>query len=256
MPQAAVVIVGGHEGGATVDVEPLVEHGPLFRAPSARQPLEEVVHQALESTDGPVCVVPMTLGRDPVLVADAARTLMPVVEGPGAGRVVLTEPFADATLLVGWLRVAVGQVVDPLNAKDVAVVLTAKAFNRFDDAELFRIAHLVKVQADVPWLEVALRGGDPDLPDVLDRCKQLGAREFAVIPADFRTATETPMPDVIDGGPLLSPAAISGMLATRIAAALLKLGRDEDNGIASGLDADHLHGHGGDPWHESDADAG
>ena len=84
-----------------MDVEPLVEHGPLFRAASARQALEEVVYQVLESTDGPVCVVPMTLGRDPVLVADAARTLMPVVEGAGAGRVVLTEPFADATLLVG-----------------------------------------------------------------------------------------------------------------------------------------------------------
>lgn len=256
MPHAAVVLVGGHEGGAGVAVEPLVEHGPLFRAASARQALEEVVHEALESTDRPVCVVPMTLGRDPVLVADAARTLMPVVEGAGAGRVALAEPFADATLLTGWLRVAVAQAMEPVKAADLAVVLTARAANRFDDAELYRIAHLVKVQADVAWLEVALRGGDPDLSEVLDRCEQLGAHEFAVISADFEPAIEKPLPGVIDGGPLLNPSSISGMLATRIAAALLKLSRDDDNGIASGLDADHDHGHGGTPWHEADYDAG
>jgi hypothetical protein len=48
---------------------------------------------------------------------------------------------------------------------------------------------------------------------------------------------------------LLAPTAISGMLATRVAGAMLKLSRGDD-GIAAGLDADHGHGHGGRPWRE------
>ncbi|MEY9886527.1 sirohydrochlorin cobaltochelatase [Catenulispora sp. MAP5-51] len=252
--RAAVVIVGGHEGGATVEVEPLAERGPLFRSASARQPLDEVVRQALDRTDLPVCVVPMTLGRDPQLVADAARTLMVVADGAAAGRVFLAEPFGTATLLTGWLRVAVAQVADPVQAKDLAVVLTAKAANKFDDAELFRIAHLVRVQAEVPWVEVALRGGDPSLAEVLERCEQLGAARVAVIPADFGPGSGVPRPRVIDGGPLLNPSMISGMLATRVGEALARLSRGDD-GIAAGLDADHDHGHGGTAWHESDSDA-
>ncbi|MEY9932228.1 sirohydrochlorin cobaltochelatase [Catenulispora sp. GP43] len=251
--RAAVVIVGGHEGGATVEVEPLAERGPLFRSASARQQLDEVVRQALDSTDLPVCVVPMTLGRDPQLVADAARTLMVVADGAAAGRVVLAEPFGTATLLTGWLRVAVAQVADPLDAAELAVVLTANAANKFDDAELYRIAHLVRVQAEVPWVEVAFRGGDPGLDEVLERCEQLGAAHSAVIAADFGSGIGAPRPGVIDGGPLLSPSMISGMLATRVGEALVKISRGDD-GIVAGMDADHDHGHGGSQWHESDAD--
>ena len=70
-----------------------------------------------------------------------------------------------------------------------------------------------------------------------------------MIPSDFEPATDTPMPGVIIGGPLLAPTAISGMLATRVAGAMFKLSRGDD-GIAAGLDADHGHGHGGRPWRE------
>ena len=247
--QAAVVVVGGHEGGGDVPVEPPIECATLLRTSSAGPELKERVHQALESFDLPVCVVPMTLGRDPGLVADTARTLIPVAYGAGSGRVVLAEPFGTPTLLTGWLRVAVSQAADPLDAKDLAVVLTADAANRFDDAELFRIAHLVKVRVDVQWLEVGLRGGDPSLAEAVERCEKLGARTVAVVPADFRSATGAPMPGIVDGGPLLSPSAISGMLATRIDTALAKLSRGDD-GITAGLDADHVHGHGGTPWQE------
>jgi hypothetical protein len=252
---AAVVIVGGHEGGADVAVDPMVEYGPLLRAASARQELDEALHQALDSTDLPVCVVPMTLGRDPRLVADTARTLTALTRGTAPGRVVLAEPFGNETVLTGWLRVAVAGAAGTHDGADLAVLVTANAANRFDDAELFRIAHLVKEQVDVPLLEVALRGGDPDLAEGVERCKQLGARRVAVVHADFAPATDTPMPGVIDDGPLLTPATISGMLATRVAGALLKLSRD-DNGIAAGLDADHGHGHGGEPWQDPDSDAG
>jgi sirohydrochlorin cobaltochelatase len=223
--RAAVVLVGGHEGGADVAVGPSRERGPLLRAASAHGELRQAVRHALEMTDQPVCVVPMTLGRDPGLVTDTARTLMSVTAAAAAGRIVLAEPFGSATLLTGWLRVAVAQAIGPLAATDHAVVMTANAANRFDDAELYRIAHLVKVRAAVPWVEVAFHGGDPGLAEVLDRCETLGARRTAVVCADFGSA---------DTGPLLSPATVSGVLATRVAAAMLKLGRGDD-GIAHGL---------------------
>ena len=252
--QAAVVIVGGHEGGADAAVDPLVEYTPILRASSARQLLEQTVRQALDSTELPVCVVPMTLGRDPLLVADAARTLTSFTLGAAAGRVMLAEPFADATQLTGWLRVAVAGAANLHGDKDLAMLLTAKASNRFDDAELFRIARLVKVQEDVPWVEVCFRDGEPDLAEGIDRCRRLGADRVAVIPADFRAATDTALPGVVDGGPLLTPPSISGMLAKRVAGAMLRLSRGDD-GISAGLDADHVHGHGGEPWQDPDSDS-
>jgi sirohydrochlorin cobaltochelatase len=241
--RAAVVLVGGHEGGADVAVDPLVEYGPLVRAASARQRLVEAVYEALDGSESPVCVVPMTLGRDPGLVADAARTLTSL-GAAAAGRVMLAEPFGNAILLAGWLRVAVSRAAGLLGSTDLAVLLTANAANRFDDAELFRIAHLVRVENDLPWVEVAFRGGHPDVAEGVKRCEQLGARRVAVIPADFGPATDIPMPGVIGGGPLLTPSAISGMLATRIARALLKLSQGDD-GIGAGVAADPGHGHGG-----------
>jgi hypothetical protein len=251
----AVVIVGGHEDGARVALDPLVEHGPVLRAGSPRKPLEEAVNQALESTDQPVCVVPMTLGRDPLLVADTARTLMSLSGGAAAGRVMLAEPFGNATLLTGWLRVAVASVVGQHDKTELAVLLTANAANRFDDAELFRIAHLVQVQEGLPWVEVAFRGGQPNPAEGVERCEQLGARQVAVISADFGSATDSPLPKVIDGGDLLTPATVSGMLLTRIAGAMLKLSQGDD-GIAAGLDADHLHhGLSDEPWQDPDSDA-
>jgi sirohydrochlorin cobaltochelatase len=251
--RATVVIVGGHEDGAGVAVDPLVEYGPLLRASSPRGLLDEAVHQALDSFDLPVCVVPMTLGRDPRLVADTARTLLSLTGGAAAGRVLLAEPFGNATLLTGWLRVAVAGAMGQYVGKDLAALLTANPGNRFDDAELFRIARLVKVQESAPWVEVAFRGGDPGLAEGIERCERLGARQVAVISADFGPATDTPMPGVIDCGPLLAPSTVSGMLATRVAGAMLKLSQGDD-GIASGLDADHGHGHGGDPWQDPDSD--
>ncbi|WP_370384586.1 hypothetical protein [Catenulispora sp. GAS73] len=255
MARAAVVIVGGHEAGAGVVVDPLVEHGPVLRAPSARKALEATVRKALDNTDLPVCVVPMTLGRDPLLVADTARTLTSLAGAAAAGRVMLAEPFGDAILLAGWLRVAVSRAASRLGATDLAVLLTANPANRFDDAELFRIAHLVRVQNDLPWVEVAFRGGDPDVAQGVKRCEQLGARQVAVIPADFGPATDTPVPEVVDGGPLLAPSVISGMLATRIARAMLKLSQGDD-AVAAGLDADHGRGHGGEPRQDPDSEVG
>ncbi|NUR26741.1 MAG: hypothetical protein HOV83_13020 [Catenulispora sp.] len=255
--RATVVVVGGHEGGRTVALEPLAEHGPLLRTVPGQQ-LVDTVHQALDNLDQPVCVVPMTLGRDPHLVADTARSLTGLtgLTGEGvAGRVMLADPFGDATLLTGWLRVAVSRAAGQLGETDLAVLVTAKAHNRYDDAELVRIAHLVRAQENVPWVEVAFHGGDPDLAAGVERCRRLGARQIAVVSASFEPATERPVPGVVDCGTLLTSAAISGMVATRVAAAMIKLSRGDD-GITAGLDADHEHGHGGEPWHERGPEGG
>jgi sirohydrochlorin cobaltochelatase len=242
-PHATVVIVGGHEGGAGAPLTPLAEHGPLLRAISPDERLAETVHQALDSSDQPVCVVPMTMGRDPRLVADSARTLMALTAGDPAERVMLADAFGSATLLTGWLRVAANHAAGSLGAEDLALLFVANAANPYDDAELFRIARLVKVQDDFPYVEVAFHGGDPDLAQGVERCRLLGASRVAVIPADFGTTKSDLMPGVIDTGPLLSPSTISGLLASRVAAAIHKMSRDDD-GIAAGLEAEHLHGHG------------
>lgn len=256
--RATVIIVGGHEGGGEVRLEPLAKPVPVRRAAAAGRPLEEAVSRALDEAGLPVCVVPMTLGRDPQLVADTARTLVGLTRGPDAGRVVLADPFGSTTLLAGWLRVAVTRATDGLDPTEAAVLLTAKAASPFDDAELFRVAHLVRVQGKVPRVEAAFRGGDPDLAEGVERCRRLGARHIAVVPAGFGpaidTAIDAPMAGVIDGGPLLSPSEISGMVATRVDAAVLRLSRGDD-GIAAGLDADHeQHGHRGAPWQEPGSD--
>lgn len=245
-PHATVVIVGGHEGGAGAPLTPLAEHGPLLRAISPDERLAETVHQALDSSDQPVCVVPMTLGRDPRLVADSARTLLALTSGAAAGRVMLAEPFGNAVLLTSWLRVAANQATGSLGTGDLALLLAANAANPYDDAELFRIARLVKVQDDLPYVEVAFHGGEPDLAHGVERCRLLGAGRVAVIPADFGTTKSDLMPGVIDTGPLLNAATISGLLASRVASAIYKMSRDDD-GIATGLEAEHHYGHGNVP---------
>ena len=81
------VLVGGHEGGDVV-------------APGRR------LHVAVEATldeHAVAVVVPMTFGRDPAMVADAARTLQPLsMRQPG--RIALAAPFGTADHLVALLR--------------------------------------------------------------------------------------------------------------------------------------------------------
>lgn len=91
-------------------------------------------------------------------------------------------------------------------------------------------------------MEVAFAGGDPDPAEGAERCRLLGAREVTAVPASFGPALRTELPGVRDGGPLLRPAAIAGVVAARTAAALHLLGHGED-GILAGLDAEHGHGY-------------
>ncbi|MFE4357893.1 sirohydrochlorin chelatase [Kitasatospora sp. NPDC056800] len=235
---ATVVLAGGHESDGGRDLAALAaRESTVHAAAPAGRPLTEAVRSALAAAgDGPVCVVPMTLGRDPKLVADTARALRWLAAGEGRGRLALTAPFGAADHLIGWLRAAAGP------APDGAVLVTAPAAGPFEDAELFRIARLARQYGRHRWVEVAFDGGDPDPAEGAERCRLLGAREVTAVPASFGPALRTALPGVRDGGPLLRPSAVAGVVAARTAAALHLLGHGED-GILAGLDAEHGHGY-------------
>lgn len=269
-PQSAtVVLAGGHESDGGRDLAPLVAADPTVHAAApAGRPLAEAVRRALAAADRPVCVVPMTLGRDPRLVADTARALRWLAAGEGRGRLALAAPFGAAEHLIGWLRAAA------CTAPDGALLVTAPAAGPFEDAELFRIARLVRQYGRHRWVEVAFEGGDPDPAEGAERCRLLGAREVTAVPASFGPALRAALPGgadgardgagdgagvgsrdgageggpavapagIRDGGPLLRPSAIAGVIAARTVAALHTLGHGED-GIRAGLDAEHGHGY-------------
>lgn len=94
----------------------------------------------------------MTLGRDPELVADTARTLR-AVPAAERGTTVLAEPFGTAQHLTGWLRAAAGRVPE-----SCALLLTAPSGDPFEDAELYRIAALVRRYGRRGLVEVAFTG--------------------------------------------------------------------------------------------------
>ncbi|MER7582425.1 cobalamin biosynthesis protein CbiX [Kitasatospora sp. NPDC097691] len=270
---ATVVLAGGHESDGGRDLAALVAAGPAVHAAApAGRPLAEAVRSALAAADRPVCVVPMTLGRDPRLVADTARALRRLAAGEGRGRLALAAPFGAAEHLIGWLRAAAR------TAPDGALLVTAPAAGPFEDAELFRIARLVRQYGRHRWVEVAFEGGDPDPAEGAARCRLLGAREVTAVPASFgpalraappgvrdeardgvrggvrdtgRSVVRDTAPEVVpvdgrggvrDGGPLLRPSAIAGVIAARTVAALHLLGHGED-GIRAGLEAEHGHGY-------------
>ncbi|CAM5652374.1 hypothetical protein SAVIM338S_06560 [Streptomyces avidinii] len=225
---ATVVLAGGHEGGAAVG------------AVNAGRPLAEAVGAALAASRDPVCVVPMTLGRDPGLIADCARALRWLGRDGGRGRLVLAPPFAAADHLTSWLRAAALKAVREAPGTS-AVLVTAPAAGPFEDADLFRVARLVRQYGQHRWVEVAFDGGDPDLVEGVERCRRLGAVHVGVVRAAFDAPAGLPA-GVLDTGPLLSEAALAQVVRTRVREALHRLAHGQD-GITEGLDAEHGHGY-------------
>ncbi|MFF3209430.1 sirohydrochlorin chelatase [Streptomyces sp. NPDC002886] len=225
---ASVILAGGHEGGAAAGgVHP-------------GRPLSEAVRAALAASPEPVCVVPMTLGRDPGLIADCARALRWLSREEGPGRLVLAPPFATVDHLTAWLRTAALKAVR--EAPDTsAVLVTAPVAGPFEDADLFRVARLVRQYGHHRWVEVAFDGGDPDLAEGAERCRRLGAGHVALVRAAFVPPAELPA-GVLDTGPLLSDAAIAQVVRARAQEALHRLAHGHD-GVAEGLDAEHGHGY-------------
>ncbi|MGW4805491.1 cobalamin biosynthesis protein CbiX, partial [Kitasatospora sp. NPDC004272] len=217
--RAHVLAVCGYESGhgsalrhlAGPDTTVVTSGRELYRALAARPARQDTA------------VVPMTLGRDPELVADTARTVRALPPeahraDPSAGVLAVADPFGDAGHLTGWLRAAAATVPDA-----AALLLTAPGGDPYQDAELYRVAHLVRRYGRHRLVECALTGGDPDPAEAVRRCALLGARQVAVLPASFLPPAGPDAPagtTVLDAGPLLGPAATAAVLSARAAAAL------------------------------------
>lgn len=237
---ATVLLACGHESvGGTALPEWPAEVFAVGRA------LSEAVSTALDRAPRPVCVVPMTLGRDVRLVAESARALRWAAGESGhPHRVALTAPFATVDHLTAWLRSAALRFEHVPGAVR-GLLITAPAGDPFDDAELFRIARLVRQYGRHHLVEVAFDGGDPDISEGIGRLIRLGAQQVGLISAGFGAAscgTDNASAPVDDAGPLLGSAMISRVVQARVGAALNGLARGDD-GIAAGLHADHGHGY-------------
>ncbi|MGW7367296.1 sirohydrochlorin chelatase [Streptomyces sp. NPDC054841] len=240
-----VLLVGGHESADGRDLLPYAQACSPRAAVVAVSELGKVVSAALESTAAPVCIVPMTLGRDPGLVSETARALRRHARGVSAGRVALTRPFSTAEHLVGWLRAAAdGMGRRPLTQdKDAspAVLVTAPVADPVADAELFRVARLMRQHGRHRSVEVALVGGDPDVTEGVERCRRLGAGRIVVMSAGFADPLFPRAPDVSAGAPILSAELVSMVVSARCAMALHALAEHCHDGIVVGLDAEHDH---------------
>ncbi|WP_333770984.1 sirohydrochlorin chelatase [Streptomyces sp. IBSBF 2435] len=230
-----VIAVCGHEAGFGAALRDTAD--PALSVVTAGRELFRCVIE-LRLLGEEVCVVPISLGRDPELVADTARTLRSLAAGERRGTV-LAPPFGTSQHLTSWLRAAASGI-----PADSALLLTAPAGDPFDDAELYRVASLVRRYGNHALIEVAFTGGDPDPAEGVRRCRRLGAAAVTVLPASF-----VPPPAVPDDartrvhGPLLSPAALARVIAERVADARGRWSEHGDDGVAAGLGAADGHGH-------------
>ncbi|MFJ1590805.1 sirohydrochlorin chelatase [Kitasatospora albolonga] len=235
----AVIAVCGHEAAHGRALASVVDAG-VSVVPNGRALFRSITEHARRGEEA--VVVPMTFGRDPELVADTARTLR-AVPAAERGTVVLAEPFGTAQHLTGWLRAAAGRVPE-----GSALLVTAPSGDPFEDAELYRIAALVRRHGPHPFVEVAFSGGDPDLAEGVRRCRLLGARRVALLPAAF-VLPDVPGPADADripvdrAGPLLSASALRRVLTERVTDARRRLREYGDDGVGAGLTAADNHGH-------------
>ncbi|MFF4473338.1 sirohydrochlorin chelatase [Streptomyces sp. NPDC001599] len=234
MRRGTVVAVCGHESDGGHALRDLVD--PRVSCVSGGRELLGRV-RASRSRGEDVCAVPMTLGRDPELVADAARTLLGLTPEERAGTV-LAEPFGTAEHLVGWLRAAATRV-----PRDRALLVTAPSGDPFADADLFRIARLVRQYGRHHTVEVALVGGDPDPAEGVRRCRALGAERVVMLAAAWVTPGVPAPAHCETGGPLLAASATAGVLDARVRDAWHRRDRHGDDGLHRALTATHGHGH-------------
>ena len=236
------VLVAGHESAGGTELAGLAAALPGASLTVAGRPLHDVVQARLAARADVVTVLPMTWGRDPVLVADSARTLSWLRAGAGAGRVALAEPFGAVDHLTSLLRLAVTRAT--ARHPGATVLIAGRRADPFDDAELHRVAHLVRTHGPGTAVEVACVAGPEDLARAVDRARLLGAEQVVVVPAGFGTTVPgaTDRQDVHLGGPLLPVAVMAQVAGRRVADARHAL-QHGDDGIDAGLLADHDHGY-------------
>jgi len=185
--------------------------------------------------------VPLTLGRDLGLAPAAAQTLAWAARDRTPGDLLLAEPLGTLTHLVGWIRAAVTRVLRGGDFRG-AVLLVAPAGGPEADAELFKVARLVRQYLPVRWVEVALDGGEPGVAEGVARCHRLGAGEVALVPAAL-----VPPPRCAGAseatGPLLGPAALAALIRERAAEAERRWDRDGDDGLTVAHSHGAIHHH-------------
>ncbi|MCQ1949792.1 hypothetical protein NNX28_07590 [Arthrobacter sp. zg-Y859] len=270
-PGATVVLVGGHESDNGVDLSFITASVPGALITPAGRPLHNVLTRLRgDRADGadlaPVVVLPMTFGRNPTLVADTAKTLRWLEAGAvphGAARapLALADEFGTRDHLTAWLRTAAVEV--RRLAPEAAVLIVADAANPFDDAELYRIAHLVRTHGAGNLVEVAAVTDADALLEAVRRLGLLGSTETVVVPAGFRRVATVHGEAVPFGeggfaearfyGALLSEQAVLRVIGERVRDALHNLSHGS-TGIDAGLQADHGHGYA--HSHAFDADSG
>ncbi len=229
-----VLLVGGHESGNGRCLPGLIGPG----GPEACAPGRGL--QAALRGRGRTVVVPMTLGRDPELAAFAAQTLRWAARDRARGDLLLAGPLGTMGHLVGWIR---GAVTGALcgEAPGRAVLLVAPAAGPEPDAELFKVARLVRQHTAVRWVEVALTGGDPDVDEGVERCLRLGADGVVLVPASFIPAPSRA--GAAATGPLLGPAALAALVRERVTDAEHRWSRYGDDGLAPTQHAHPAHPH-------------
>lgn len=239
-----IVLVGGHESSDGAGLQRLVDvdHPWLIAAPG--RSLASAVEAAVTAGQS-VTVVPMTFGLDPTLIAETAKTLRWIRERGGAGAgITLAQPFGTTDHLIAHLRGAAVRLQRV--AAGAALVIAAAHSDNFNDAEVHRVAHLVRVESATPEVAVALqRPGHDPLPEVAERLGRLGYARSGVIPAGFNEITDLPPTDhhsMIPCGRLMTTGAIQRIVAERVAAAHHAAQHGHD-GIDPALNADHDHGY-------------
>ena len=256
-----MVLVGGHESGNGADLAFVPDLMPGALVTPAGRPLHNLLTQLLGrsreapgSLPQPVVVQPMTFGRNPTLVADTAKTLHWLSGQDGtsdaAAPLALADPFGTSDHLTAWLRTAATEV--RRRTPDAAVLITADASNPFDDAELHRIAHLVRTHGAGNLVETAAVEDADALRKAVQRLRLLGSKQTVVVPAGFRREPFVhgePVPFGVGDfsgtrfyGPLLSEQAVLRVVRERVRGALHALGHGR-TGIDAGLLADHGHGY-------------
>jgi len=126
------------------------------------------------------------------------------------------------------------------------VVLAAEPGDPFDDAELYRVGHLVRTFGAGNEIEVGIVDGHGWMP-VIDRLERLGFHDIVLVPAGFHGGGG--LPHGTDGaatsrfyGPIMSDQVVGKVVQQRLDAALHDLAHGR-TGIAAGLAADHGHGY-------------
>ncbi|PWJ27484.1 hypothetical protein ATK17_3686 [Branchiibius hedensis] len=237
-----VVLVGGHESDDGAALDRLTRSEPTWTATTTGRPLASAVETALSAGES-VTVVPMTFGRDPVLVADTAKTLAWIRDRRG-GPLRLTAPFGTTDHLIAHLRSAAIRL--QRRAPGSALVIAARSSDSFNNAELHRCAYLVGAESTTPEIAVALGTGTPSLAATAERLRRLGFGASGVVPAGFQTDLDlppgTPAHAMSWCGPLIGDAAARRIITERVASARHDWQHGTD-GIDSALNADHDHGY-------------